>query len=266
MLIQKLQLLKIPDTLEVSLDYIGAERWVCWYWDNQKETLIIEDKNSSYFGNGLAWLLFSSYVDANKTLNKSNLYNYFERLASGQYPYKEAYETETKVTENLSSFNTEKAYLFDRQTRELYSGSPSDVQTLIKQPKVLVMWAELQSGAWSDVKFDQELTLLKPIEEELALFEPKSQNKLLNARLFKMALVCFACGVFLSIPLASAINIPQSISRFFLPPPPNSAEKLKTELAQLALENQTAELLTQEQPLKVAKKQKSECKTQPVNK
>lgn len=166
MLIQKLQLLKIPDALEASLDYIGAERWICWYWDNQKETLIIEDKNSSYFGNGLAWLLFSSYIDANKTFNKGSTYDYFERLVSGQYPYKDTHKAEIKVTESFSSPSGDTAYLFDRQTRELYAGFPTEIQNLIKQSQVLVMWAELQSGICNDVNFEQKLTLLKPTEED----------------------------------------------------------------------------------------------------
>jgi hypothetical protein len=82
-----------------------------------------------------------------------------------------------------------------------------------------------------------------------------------------MALVCFACGVFLSILLASAINIPQSISRFFFSPSFSLVEeKLNAKVDKLILKDQVAELSRRAQPLKVVKKQKSECKTEPVNK
>lgn len=158
MLIQKLQLLKIPDSLEAALEYKGVERWICWYYDTFTGTLIIEDINLSYFGNQKAWLLLCSYIDTNKMLNKSSLYDYFESLASGQYPYEDAHDTETKVTESLSSSSTEKAYLFDRQTREVYSGSPTDIQALIKQPKTLVMWAELQGQTCNQTKFESEVS------------------------------------------------------------------------------------------------------------
>ena len=110
MLIEKLQLLKIPDSLEAALEYKGAERWVCWYWDDEG-TLLIEDINSSYFGNSQAWLLFCSYVDNNPHLEfKGSAYEHFESLMSTQYPYKETDEAKTKVTESLSSSSTEKAY------------------------------------------------------------------------------------------------------------------------------------------------------------
>lgn len=243
MSIQKLQLLTIPDTLEAALDYLGAERWICWYWDNQEETLIIEDNNSFYFGNSKAWSLFSSsYVEANKSFNRGNAYDYFEKLVSDQYPYKNPYEVETEATASFNSSNNE-AYLFDRQTRELYLGSSSDIQMLIKQPKVLVMWAELQNKTCSTINFNEKLILSKSIEQHRALLE--SKNNLSNVPLLKMVLIYFACGVFLSNPLFSLVNtLSQSISKFFAPSSSFvQQEKLKIELEKLILERRAAELL-----------------------
>lgn len=95
---------------------------------------------------------------------------------STQYPYDEVHEAETNVTENLSLFNSKEAYLFDRRVRELYSGSASDIQGLIKQPKALVMWAELQGKTCNGTNFDEDLSLLKPTLEEWALTESLSST------------------------------------------------------------------------------------------
>lgn len=268
MLIQKLQSLKIPDSLETALEYLGAERWVCWYWDDE-ETLLLEDINSSYFGNSEAWLLFCSYMDNNPHVQfKGSAYEHFQSLMSEQYSDYDAHEAETKVTENLSLSLDKTAYLFDRQTRELYSGSATDIQTLIKQPKTLIMWAELQGQTCNGTNFSEDLSLLKPTLEEWALTEtltePKPQNKLLNTAFFKLVVVWFGFALILPVPWASAMHLLQSIgSHFSFAHSTDSIEKLK---AKLALENQTAELLGQEEPLKGSKKQKSECKTQTSDK
>lgn len=265
MLIQKLQLLKIPDALETALEYEGVERWVCWYWDDD-ETLLIEDINSSYFGNQKAWLLFCSYINANKKVDKGSTYDYFESLVSGQCPYHDAHEAETKVTKTLSSTNDKKAYLFDRQTRELYSGCLLDIQALIKQPKTLVMWAELQARSYDCINSDAEFSLLNLIDEDLALNKSKPRKNLPSLTLLKVTAVRFGLGIILSIPLTLAINTLHPMFRVFLPHPSNSSEKLQVNLAELALENQTAELLQQEQPLKVSKKPKLECKSKDIDK
>jgi hypothetical protein len=47
MLLEKLQLPKIPDSLEAALEYLGAERWVCWYWDDEGN-LLLEDMSLSH--------------------------------------------------------------------------------------------------------------------------------------------------------------------------------------------------------------------------
>lgn len=266
MLIQKLELLKIPDALEIALEYEGAERWVCWYLENE-ETLLVEDIKSTYFGNSKAWLLFCSYMDNNVKVNKGSTYDYLESLVSNQHFYKEAHETETKIPKTLSLTSDKEAYLFDRQTRELYSGCLLDIQTLIKQPKTLVMWAELQGKICNDTNFEEKLSLLKPTLEDWAsteaLAESKPENKLLNITLFNLVLVWFSCAVMLPFPWASAMHILQSVgSSFSLVQLTNSVEKLK---ADLALAKQTAKLVRQEQSLKVMKKQKSECKTSGVN-
>ena len=261
MLIQKLQLPKIPDSLETALEYKGVERWVCWYWDDEG-TLLIEDINSSYFGNSQAWLLFCSYVDNNPHLEfKGSAYEHFESLMSTQYPYKEGDEAETQVTGNLSLSNN--AYLFDRQSRELYSGSATDIQTLIKQPKTLVMWAELQGQTSNNISFGEELSLLKLTIEDWALTEtltePKPQNKLLNTAFFKLVVVWFGFALILPVPWASAMHLIKSVgSHFPFVHSTDSIEKLK---ADLALENQTADLFGKKETLEGSKKQKSECKT-----
>ncbi len=116
---------------------------------------------------------------------KGSAYAHFKSLMSTQYPYKELHEAETQVTENLNLSNN--AYLFDRQSRELYSGSATDIQTLIKQPKTLVMWAELQGKTCNGTNFNEDLSLLQPTIEEWALTEtltePKPRKKLLNTAL-----------------------------------------------------------------------------------
>lgn len=267
MLIQKLQLLKIPDALETALEYVGAERWICWYLDNE-ETLLVEDIKSTCFGNSKAWLLFCSYIDNNMKVNQSSTYDYFESLVSTQYPYKEAQEADTKVTKTLSSTNDKEAYLFDRQTRELYSGCLLDIQTLIKQPKTLLMWAELQGKTCNDTNSEEELSLLKPTVEDWALTETLTElepkKNLVNITLLKLAVVWFGFAVILPVPWASAIHILQSVvSSFSLAQSTDSIEKLK---ADLALDDQIAKLFGQEQLSKVAKKQKLECKTQTLDK
>lgn len=250
MLISKVQLLKIPDSLETALEYKGAERWVCWYWDDEG-TLLIEDINSSYFGNSQAWLLFCSYADNSPHLKfKGSAYEHFESLMSTQYPYKEADEAETQVTENLSLSLDKTAYLFDRQARELYSGSAEDIQTLIKQPSSLAMWAELQGTTCNNTKF----------EKELSLSEPTTINKwILTEALLKLVAVWVAFAVILPVPWASAMHLLKSVgSHFPVHQSTDSLEKLK---AHLALENQTADLFGKKEILEGSKKQKSECKT-----
>jgi len=190
MLIQKLQSLKIPDSLETALEYLGGERWVCWYWD-EEETLLLEDINSSYFGNSQAWLLFCSYIDVNQKVGKGSSYDYFQSLVSGQYSDNEAHEPKTKVTENLSLSNEQEAYLFDRRTRELYSGSAMDIQILIKQPNSLAMWAELQGQTSHQTKFEQELSSEpSPTIDEWAL----------TKALIKLIVVWFGVAVILPVP------------------------------------------------------------------
>lgn len=236
MLISKVELLKIPDSLEAALEYVGTERWVCWYCDTSMEALIIEDINSSYFGNQTAWLLLCSFMDNNSHLEfKGSASEHFKSLMSTQYPYKEADEAETQVTETLSLSLDKTAYLFDRQARELYSGSAEDIQTLIKQPNSLAMWAELQGTTCNNTKF----------EKELSLPEPTTINKwVLTEALLKLVAVWVAFAVILPVPWASAMHLLQSIrSHFPVNHSTDSIEKLK---ADLALENQTAELLEQE--------------------
>lgn len=209
MLIEKLQLPKIPDSLEAALDYKGAERWVCWYWDTSMETLIIEDIKSSYFGNQTAWLLLCSFMDNKPHVEfKGSAYEHFESLMSTQYPYKEADEAETQVTENLSLSLDKTAYLFDRQARELYSGSASDIQALIKQPNSLVMWAELQGESCNESKFE---------EFELELSEPLStiDEWALTKALIKLVVVWFGVAVILPAPWASAMHLLQSVGSHF---------------------------------------------------
>lgn len=254
MLIEKLQLLKIPDSLEVALEYKGAERWVCWYWDTSMETLIIEDINSSYFGNQTAWLLLCSFMDNKPHVEfKGSASEHFESLMSTQYPYQEADEAETQVTENLRLSLDNTAYLFDRQARELYSGSAEDIQTLIKQPSSLAMWAELQGQTSNQTKFDEELSEPSPTINEWAL----------TKALIKLVVVWLAFAMILPFPWAWAINIPQSISRFFFWPPFNSleAKKLDAEVDRLLLKHQVAELSRRPQPLRVIKSQKPQCES-----
>lgn len=243
MLLQKLQSLKIPDTLEAALEYLGTERWVCWYWDDE-ETLLVEDINSSYFGNQKAWLLFCSYIDNNTKVNKGSDYNYFEGLITGKYSSREKHEAETKITETLSSPDEKAAYLFDRQARELYSGSPSDIQTLIKQPKTLVMWAELQGETCNESKFEE-------FEEKLISSEPKIDEWVLTKALLKLVVVWFGFAVLLPVPWVSAMHLLQSFGSHL--PFVHSTDSIEQLKADLALENQTAELLKQEQALKVSK-------------
>lgn len=254
MLIQKLQLLKIPDTLEAALEYVGTERWICWYCDTSIESLIIEDINSSYFGNRKAWLLFCSYMNNNPYVEfKGSAYEHFESLMSSQYPYKEAHEAETQVTGNLSLSNDETAYLFDRQARELYSGSATDIQTLIKQPNSLAMWAELQGESYNETKLEEELS------EPLSTID----EWVLTKSLVILVAVWLAFAMIPPVPWALTINIPQSISRFLFLPPFTSleAEKVSAEVDRLLWQHQAAELSNRPRPLRVIKKQKSECKS-----
>ncbi|MBW4639020.1 MAG: hypothetical protein KME05_12435 [Gloeocapsa sp. UFS-A4-WI-NPMV-4B04] len=255
MLIQKLQLLKIPDSLEAALEYVGTERWICWYCDTSMESLIIEDINSSYFGNQTAWLLLCSFMDNNPHVEfKGSAYAHFESLMSTQYPYDEVHETETKVTENLSLSNAQEAYLFDRKNRELYSGSPTDIQILIKQPNSLAMWAELQGQTLNQTKFESELSEPLPTTDDWAL----------TKALIKLVVVWFGVTVILPVPWASAMHLFQSVaSRFPFIHSNESTEKLK---AKLTLENQIAELSRQEQALKVLKKAESQCESENLNK
>ena len=105
MLIQKLQLPKIPDSLEAALEYLGAERWVCWYWDDE-ETLLLEDINSYYFGNSKAWLLFCSHIDANKKIEQGELSRKwalkFHSINEGTEIYLDNFRSDLKDIFNLA--------------------------------------------------------------------------------------------------------------------------------------------------------------------
>ena len=92
------------------------------------------------------------------------------------------------------------------------------------------MWAELQEQTRNNIGFEEKLSLAKPKIEDWALTKV----------LLKLVVVWFGVAVILPVAWASAINIPQSISRFLFSPPFNSleAEKFDAEVDRLLLKHQ----------------------------
>ena len=115
-LVQRLEITAHPQ-LEKSLGYQGDSRWVAWRWEPDIDQLMSSDGKTASTGNNMAWLVFLQHDLVKPALQEYN-------LGEGD----------------------RHSLLLDRETRNLYVGEGTEIQSLLEQPESLVLLTCLDGG------------------------------------------------------------------------------------------------------------------------
>jgi hypothetical protein len=126
-LVQRLKITANPE-LEKSLGYRGESLWVAWQWEPEIDQLIYSDGKTVGTGNNMAWLVFLQHDLVYPAIQEYN-------LGEGDRHW----------------------LLLDRETRNLYIGEGSAVQSLLEQPESLALLACLDGNSKGDRLTDEIL-------------------------------------------------------------------------------------------------------------
>ncbi|MFM9267477.1 hypothetical protein [Tychonema sp. BBK16] len=119
-LVQRLEITAHPQ-LEKSLGYRGDNRWIAWRWEPEIDQVICSDGKIVSAGNNMAWLVFLQHDLVQPVLQEYKL-----------------------------SERDRHSLLLDRHSRNLYIGEGSEIQTLLEQPKSLMLLTCLDRNTKGD--------------------------------------------------------------------------------------------------------------------